>query len=176
MKKVLSILFLLIFLYNLTGYYVVFRALQYQVRREVKHRIKQNVSDDELVLIPISIADNNSLTWTKPNKEFRYKGEMYDIVRQETKKDMILYYCIHDFKESKLFSDLDEYVQRHIADNPKQRKKAENLLKKVTKDYFFQVLIINNAPKSSQNLKYKKYLQAYNSICLDVLTPPPKLV
>lgn len=176
MKKVLSILLLLIFLYNLTGYYVVFRVLQYRVRREIKYRIKQNISDDELVLISISITDDKCLTWTKPNKEFRYKEEMYDIVRQETKEDMILYYCVHDFKESKLFSDLDGHVQRHIADNPKQRKKAENLLKKVTKDYFFQVLIINNSHRASQNLKYKKYLQAYNSICLDVITPPPKLV
>lgn len=174
MKKLLSILFILIFLYNLSGYYVVFRALQYRVRREIKHRIKQNVSDDELVLI--SIANDNCLTWTKPNKEFRYKGEMYDIVSQETKEDMILYYCIHDFKESKLFADLDEHVQKHITDNPKQRKKAESLLKKITKDYFFQVLIISNSHRVPQNLKYKKYLQAYDSIYLKVLTPPPKLV
>ncbi len=175
MKKVLSILFLFIFLYNLTGYYAVFKALQYQVRNEVKQRIKQSVPDDELVLITVSIADNKSLTWTKPNKEFRYKGEMYDIVSQETKEDMILYYCIHDFKESKLFANLDEHIQRHIADNPKQRKKAENLLKKITKDYFIRVLIINHSPKALPNLKYKNYLQAYNSIFLDILTPPPKL-
>lgn len=154
----------------------MFKALQYQVRNEVKQKIKKNVPDDELVLITISVADNKSLTWTRPNIEFRYKGEMYDIVRQETKEDIILYYCIHDFKESKLFANLDEHVQRHIADNPQQRKKAENILKTVTKDYFFQLLIISHFPEVQQNLKYNKYLQAYNSICLDVLTPPPKLV
>lgn len=176
MKKTLSILFLFIFTYNLIGYYTVFKVLQYQVRDGVKQRIKQSVPDNEFVLISVSIADNNSLIWTKPNKEFRYKGEMYDIVKQETKEDVILYYCIHDFKESKLFANLDEHIQRHIADNPKQRKEAENILKRLAKDYFFQVFTINRLSELLQNIEYKIYLQTYNSICLEILIPPPKLV
>jgi hypothetical protein len=150
--------------------------LQYQSRREVNQRIKQSVPDDELVLIKIAVTDIPSLNWTKLDKEFRYKGEMYDIVRQKTKEDMILYYCIHDFKENKLFVNLHEHIQKHIADNPKQRKKAENMLKKLTKDYFSHVLTINNSPISPQDLKYKKYLRTNNSIYLDVLTLPPKLI
>lgn len=176
MKKALSILFLFIFIYNLFGYYTVFKVLQNHVRDEVKQRIKHSVPDDELVLISVSATDNYSLIWTKPNKEFRYRGEMYDIVRLETKRDLILYYCIHDFKESKLFANIDDHIQRHIADNPEQRKEVENILIKLAKVYFFQVISINSPDETQLDVKYETYFLTYNSICLGIVTPPPKLV
>jgi hypothetical protein len=176
LKKTLSILLIFVLIYNLIGYYTVFKVLQYQVRDEVKQRIKHAVPDDELVLISISTVDDKSLVWTKPQKEFRYNGEMYDVVKLKIKEDSIVYYCIHDFKESKLFSELGDYVKRYVADNPNQRRKAEILLERLIKDYFIQVFTINISYKEFINLRYRKYLRAYPSVCLKVLTPPPKLV
>lgn len=167
---------MLIFICNLTGYYTVFKILQYQVRDEVKQRIKQSVPEDELVLIPVSITDNNSLIWIKPNKEFLYQEKMYDIVRREIKENQVLYYCIHDFKESKLFLALDEHIQRYINANPIQHKKAGNLLKKVSKNYFFQSFSIKTSPEVLPNSLFKKNTKTYTSICLDIIVPPPKLV
>ncbi len=174
LKKILSILFLFIFIYNLLGYYGFFIIVQYQVRYEVKQKIKQSVPDEELILISVSINDNKTLTWIKASKEFRYNGEMYDVVKQEIKNKQILYYCIPDFKESKLFENLDEYIQKYVADNPKQNKETQNILKKLTNIYFFQAFFINSPLEFPYNLTYKKYLNTYKSICLEILNPPPE--
>ncbi len=152
----------------------MFKTLHYKAKSEVKQKIKQSVPENELVLITVSVTDNKSLKWTKPNKEFRYKGEMYDIVRQETKDEMISYSCIHDFKESKLFANINEHIQRHIADNPIQRKKANILLKRMFKVFYCNDLEFISFPTTFKLINYKNYLQAYNSIYIHVLDPPPK--
>ncbi len=51
------------------------------------------------------------LVWTEPD-EFRYHGEMYDILSQEQRGDTIWYYCHHDEEETALVNGLLEQLQQ----------------------------------------------------------------
>ncbi len=175
LKKTISILFLFIFIYNLLGYYTVFKIFQAHVRYEVKLTIKHSVPDDELVLISVKFNDKSKLTWFKPGKEFRYQGEMYDVVRKEIKNGYIVYYCISDTKENNLFKNLDEHIQNYIAGNSKEQEKTGKILNELIKVYLFQTFKINKPLELTNNTKNYNDLTFYKSIILDVLSPPPNL-
>jgi len=86
--------------------------------------IKEGVPEDKLIAFSFdrTIREKpiKEFKWTKPN-EFRYKGEMYDIVREETGKDSVTYYCIHDVKESGLFKRWESYLDDYLSKNPKKK-------------------------------------------------------
>ncbi|NPD45594.1 MULTISPECIES: hypothetical protein [unclassified Lentimicrobium] len=174
MKKAFSILFLFVFLYNLVGYYIVFNMVQFQVKDEVKYLIKHFVPQEELVLISIENSKSYLLAWTKPNKEFRYQGQMFDIVEKQIKDNKIIYSCIHDFKESKLFENLDIHIKNYISHHPEQQNKTKNLLNIMAKLFFFQ----RNTLLLESHSRIKKintiYIQNYQSIVLDLQYPPPQ--
>ena len=176
LKRVVSISLLLIFLYNLSGYYLTFEVNRQQVRKEIKNKIKNSAPDSDLVTIRILASDQNSLFWTKKGREFRYKGDMYDVVKCSQKEDSIVYKCIRDAKETKLFADLDKHVQQHLYDNPRRTKEMQNIFKKLVQSIF-----VVNEPKDdllslgSVDLEYFFNKCQYQSITIDKLSPPPQV-
>lgn len=92
--------------------WLFFHYKQQQIRKNIKRQIKAGVPEEDLVLLRIPIAIESG---THPDfqrihaREFRYRGMMYDIIRQETGQDTTLYWCILDVKESGLFAMLDQW-------------------------------------------------------------------
>lgn len=158
----------------MVGYYYSFEINRKQIRREVRQLIKKSVPEKDLVAIQVTAADPSGLLWTKKDKEFMFKGEMYDIVRQELKNDTIIYHCIRDVKESKLFADLDKHVQKHMNDNPQRRKDFENVFKKLFQSVFAEGFAADDMAFSAIILTYYDEQNSYRSIILDQLIPPPK--
>lgn len=82
--------------------------LRAKIRAEV-HEIKQDTAGAESTLIKIPVKwleeGHPQLVWTEED-EFRYFGEMYDILRQEVHHDTIWYYCYHDEAETALLNGL----------------------------------------------------------------------
>ncbi len=62
--------------------------------------IAKNLTNEYLHKITVSSAEK--LTWEKPQKDFWYKGYLYDVVRTTQTKDSITYYCLQDLKETQL--------------------------------------------------------------------------
>lgn len=92
---------------------LIFKSFEYKYKKEIKQLIKEGVPEKDLVHFTFhkSIIQNGAkdFKWIK-KKEFRYKNEMYDVVKTEIKGDSVYYKCIHDFKESKLFANFDKYL------------------------------------------------------------------
>ena len=164
----------MVFIYNLFGYYIVFHLVQFQVRDEVKTRLKFSVSENDLVLISIEDGSESVLIWVKPEKEFRYQGQMYDIVKLKKTKFKTLYYCLQDFKESKLFEHLDRHINNYIAHNPDQQNKTKTLLNTMAKVFFIQKDNLSILKVGSVTINDTFYIQNYQSISLDIGSPPPK--
>lgn len=171
MKKLLSILLVLILLFNIGGFYVVIKSRQYAIRKEVKRQIKHGV--DEKDLVPILVNDDNQdqLDW-KHSKEFRYKGSMYDIVRTEFNENgTITYHCIIDDNESALFNDLDRLVQvkqKHTHKNIFQIQKSLTL-------FAYNIKLLEDVFATPENAQINiAYVEPYVSkVYLDIPCPPP---
>jgi hypothetical protein len=128
-------------LFHAAGHFFVFKILQHETRRQIKQQIKAGVPETELVLlkIPKDLEEKNNAAFQRIHeREFRYDGNMYDILRQKAHGDTTWYYCIADEKETQLFANLDEMVKQDMAGNPQHRRQADDLLRLLSVLYFNQ--------------------------------------
>ncbi|MEO8231894.1 MAG: hypothetical protein ABI638_06405, partial [Ignavibacteriota bacterium] len=82
----------------------------------------------------------------------------------------IIFYCLNDEKEEKLFVNLDQ----HLNKNNNQSRRLKNLLSSKITNYYVEKY---NSFKSSFNSESLKpaCLTAYKSIYKEIQSPPPKL-
>lgn len=165
----------MIFSTNLIGYIFVFKIQQYQVRREIIHNIKNGIPEEALHCILVNQENIKAILW-KDKKEFRYKGQMYDVVKQEQiDANTTRYYCIIDSKETLLFHKLQEHLNRN------GKSKNHNI--------FPVKIVFHFLPKSQYNSVYNtrefllqqqktnfKYLDCYTSPEIEIASPPPQSV
>lgn len=100
---------------TLTGFqYSVFKLKQKKIRSDIKRAIKEGVPENELVDFRFHTKEESwiNLEWTKPEKEFRFNDQMYDVVETHKSNDTIYFKCIHDVKESGLFQQLDQLTNQ----------------------------------------------------------------
>lgn len=91
------------------------------IRKEIKHRIKKNTSQDDLIVFRFSTDESNQLTWMKSN-EFKYKGQFYDVVnRLEIDANHVEYQCVSDEQETQLFAQLEDLVDKRYSNSGKEK-------------------------------------------------------
>lgn len=141
MKKVISFFLLSLFLYCTTGIFIGFKVQQYQVRKEIKKMIKSRVPENELIAWSFhpDSEEYAKLDWIE-NKEFRYKGQMFDIVRRSVGPDGTEHFlCVNDKQEEKLFANLDQLVQTQMNSAGNSNNGSKNVLKLFSQLYFCNV-------------------------------------
>lgn len=181
--RLASIVVLSVMLINIAGYYPVFKYQQWQVRKEIKKKIKASVPEDELHIVIVN-ESSDELEWVREGKEFIYKGKMYDIVRSEYKDGMIIYSCIDDVQESRLFQRLDELVRKNM-DNDDTEEPEQNddfghrrPIKRVAKIFYsLHYLVGENMHLLSwrdSSALQTDYLFFYSSPVASTDIPPPR--
>jgi len=167
MRKFTSLILLIIILFVSNGYYLYFKYLQHNIQQEIKQKIRKGLDEKDLEVIIVPFSNNKEIIWTKKNKEFKYKGAMYDIVKTKIKNGKSYYFCINDIREKQLITSF-------INNNNRRRNKTLIVIKKVLSNkYFFEKfslkIIINKL-----DIYFSEYQQIYKSQTVDVLSPPPK--
>ena len=178
MPRIISIWFLIIFFLPASSTYLSFKLRQYQIRKEIKYQIKSSLNETELILlkIPVSLEANPTKDFQRMHAgEFRYQGNMYDIVKQESHRGTTWYWCIWDKQETALFANLDEMVNRALTNNPVQQASHDQLKRFLDSLYYFTAetaLLILPAEQLSVSEGYKKDRDISRAIA--PLTPPPQ--
>jgi len=165
MRKTLSAILLFLFLFDAGGYFIWFRIVQWNVRNEIREQIEKGLTDKELTEIILPAEHSSWLQTFIPDKEFRYKGEMYDVVRTKTIHHQKHYYCLKDTREKQL-------VDKFIRDNLSKKKAAK--FKRIPLKYFphFSRLL-----PSLNRLMVKIYpiISHYHSRIPETGSPPPRM-
>lgn len=134
----ITIILLPLILFHSEFEIILHKGLEAKYKREIRKMIKAGVPEDQLVsfVFPRDIREKTlpEFKWTKSN-EFRYKGEMYDIVKEEILNDSIVYRCIHDVKESGLFKRWESYLDEYISKNPDKKSELITILETFNKYY-----------------------------------------
>jgi hypothetical protein len=112
LKKALTYLILILFLFNSVGYYYLFELNKQLARKEMQTMIPRHPS--KLAVITIADIEKDREFQRIDKKEFRYKGTMYDIVREIKKGQTTVFICLHDAKESRLFAGLKNATQNKL--------------------------------------------------------------
>jgi hypothetical protein len=175
MKKLLAILIIGLLLYNSMGYYIVFKTVQYTIKKEIKNQIKHGVPEKDLSLIKVAYNDDHKkadIEWLDKH-EFRYKGQMFDVVRYYNFNDTSYYYCINDKQEEQLFSSLDKMVEHHSKKSGPAHTKSLSIYKNIIRDVVF-----NKKPFSipvSRDLLFSLIQVKMPAFYIkDIPTPPPE--
>jgi hypothetical protein len=105
LKKQLAYILLFIFLFNSVGYYFIFELYKYHVKKEMHVRTAR--VSTELTILKITDADHDPGFQRVEKKEIRYKGFLYDVIKEVQSGGTTIYYCIHDKKEEKLLATMN---------------------------------------------------------------------
>jgi hypothetical protein len=166
-RRILFFFIISAIIWNSGAYYIFFKTQQVCIRRSI-NREARNIDEQDIVYVEFSDQDSSGISWIKLNKEFVYRGELYDVVRVERSSKSNIYFCIRDTKEKKLIED--------YAKNPEKDNGLSNiariLQKLVTPLSVIQI-------RQESKIYLSGYLIFYNP-CYElskgfstVLTPPP---
>jgi len=156
----------MIILLSSNGYHLYFIYLRHNIHQEVKRIIRKGLQEKDLSVITVSFDNEKEIEWTKKNKEFRYKGLMYDVVRTEIKNDKKIYYCINDVKEKILIANFTRHNRR--------KNKVLLELKKLLNNKYFPEKYSLNSKVSKANIYFVDCQFLYKSRFKEILSPPPK--
>ena len=178
MKKLLSYIVLILFIYNLAGYYIVFKGWQNGIRKQIRYQIRNDIKLLEIEVLTFSKADllQNKviLEWEK-DKEFRFNDNMYDVVSRKETTDSITFVCINDRKEKKLIDQFQAHVNQQQDNAMSKRPNPFKILEKLVKDYCSDQTDLQNYRDGITIYKPQTIVSLPDTF-LDVLSPPPKAI
>jgi hypothetical protein len=120
-RKLFSILFALLLLLNVMGYYGVFLGLQYKNDKEMLQKFDaEDYSDSELITITIPITIPyaiDSKDFARVDGKFEHKGEFYRLVKQKLSQDTLFVVCVKDHENKRIDDAMTSFVKT-FTDKP----------------------------------------------------------
>jgi len=172
-------LFLIVLVILHSGFQLlIFKVFEAKYKHEIKEMIEAGIDEKDLTLLifgkDIRHKTVPGFEWKKKN-EFRYRGEMYDIVKRKHTADSIYFYCIHDKKESKLFASLEKYIIAFLEKNPAKEKEINIITSQLSKLYPAPVAAGDFVFNPSGRIEFGTLIQnKFFDISFAPLTPPPQ--
>lgn len=184
MKRSLSIFFLLLFLFNVGGYYFVFVGLQYQASLAASQKLDNNGYDDEETFLfkipltlPYQITDNG---YERVSGLIEHRNTFYRLVKQKHANDTLYVVCIRDHTQKRIDDELTKYAKLSndlpiSQENNQSNSKSISLFSKFSKDFNSNQLLEILNPDSGY-LKSYFASATFSLLSRDevVPTPPPE--
>jgi hypothetical protein len=105
LKKALAYLLLFLFLFNSLGYYFIFEIYKYRVKKEMQDQTYKGST--VLTILKIADAKDDPGFQRVEKKEIKYKGSLYDVIKEVQVGRTTIFYCIHDKKEEILLATMN---------------------------------------------------------------------
>lgn len=107
--------------------YAVLKLRQYEVKENVEASILAGIDKAELVLHKFLKSEVDSLVEWEHDREFEYKGQMYDVVNIEDHGDSIYYYTWWDKAETRIKNQLRQLVAEALTLDPRNQEDQSRL-------------------------------------------------
>lgn len=167
MRKYTGYLLSVVFIYSVLGYVPVSQLVLGMIQSEVASRLASG-EDEGVQWMYFSAEEYAQLEW-EHDREFRYQGAMYDVVRKEKVENGTRILCHHDKKETRLRN----HMRRQQAQNTgEQGQGVAKWLKHFSPYVLPQRAGIAHSGRfvCELNFRYKLHLAQTD---LDVPSPPP---
>lgn len=119
MKRLFSVLFLIVFIWQLAGFFIYFEIERYYVRKDIKRAIKHSLPQNQYKQFNFTNKEFKDLTWINDH-EFKMNGRLYDVVKKNKSNVGFSVYCIDDMQETVLFAQLDEATASNLNNQPEK--------------------------------------------------------
>jgi len=122
-----GILLVLVLLVPFVFTYVFLQHQKQLIRKEMKTKILAGLPEEELAFFKFSTKDlSKQIRWHNDN-EFKYAGEMYDVVQRQIKNDSVSLWCWHDSEETRLEKQIERLVSKALGTNTQSKEQKSNL-------------------------------------------------
>jgi hypothetical protein len=132
-------LILIVFLFNVGGYYVFFSILKLQTEKELTNRLDTDeYGADEIVLLKIPVTlpyPIQTQGFERVDGSFQHEGQFYKLVKHKLQNDTLYIVCIRDHATRELVQTMDDYVEL-TQSFPATNQKTWNFLSKLIKDFY----------------------------------------
>ena len=181
MKKGLSIVLIVIFLFNVIGYYGIYVAMLSQARIALNEKIDNNqYKDDQTVTIKIPLTlpyPMQQNEYQRVEGDFEHQGEFYKLVKQKYSNDTLYVVCIKNVEEKKAFNVFSDLVKLS-TDQTSSTSHNQNskTIVSIIKDYNPVVEDVHFAPRQSIELANSFTFLSVTILSQDitVFSPPPE--
>lgn len=175
MKKTVSVGLLVLFTFNLGGYYFLFWALQSRADQQLSEQLDanlNNVAGSFEIKIPLTLPyPLQQKDFERKDGEFVHKGEHFRLVKQKLENDTLTIVCIKDQKAQQLTHVMEEFRAKTSSD----QTDGVMLSGKVIQEYErLEVLLVITI--SGWTLSFESYSPSadFSSITLASPSPPPR--
>lgn len=171
LKLFVVILLAGLFLFNAVGFQLLFAFLILQQEVEM-HSMLAESETESLAVIIINPSERPDFSQIN-EKEFFYKGSLYDVKFKEVKNGKVVFHCKKDKEELDLlnhFSKMNDENKTNTSKNPLSR-----ILQKSSQNLFFANLLFLNSLFPQNKFYSTKVSLFYKQPDNFQLTPPPQI-
>jgi hypothetical protein len=179
LKKVITIIVLLIFLLNAVGLYGVLIGLQLRLASDTNKELDEDrySSSEAITLqVPLTIPyPIDEQDYHRVTGEFEHDGDVYRLVKQKLHQDTLYIVCIKDTKSKKINQALADYVKT-FTDRPfNSKQQGSKLIYSIIKDFLNTgIEVENDANGWRECVPYNDFILRYLSSYTARIKYPPK--
>jgi len=174
-RRIFSILILLIAIWQIVGFFTYFEWEHYHIRKDIKRALKHSVPENQLKNFDFTNKEIKNLTWIKSN-EFKLNGRFYDVIERTPTKNGFHFKCIDDFQETELFQKLEEFtaINMNNSSSSSPLKHWLKLLKTpFVTDFKFVKMPVIESVKELKSAIFQ-YKEKYSLVHISSVFSPPK--
>jgi hypothetical protein len=138
LKKAGSIILLLVFLFNVGGYYFVFLGLLHTSDQALTHRLNEGLYSPEETIelkIPVSLPyPIQQEDFKRIDGTFEHEGVFYKMVKRKVENGTVYIVCIRDHQQKRIVKTIADYVKM-TNELPSSSKNSTHFVGKFLKDY-----------------------------------------
>lgn len=176
MKRLVSVGLLFLLVFQVAGYFAVFRLVQSGIRQEVYRDLKSGIDTESLVelLVPNDPAQARLDGFVlERNREIIFKGVYYDIVRSESAGSATRYLCYADHRESELVSEMKNESHSGARDHKGQ---IRLLISLAMASYLSEFKLVNTNLCPESEFEFCGYFFSVMTWDPSLAAPPPRLI
>ncbi len=95
----------------------------FQLKENMESRINRDPNDERVKTLVFTKEESQSLLKWEHDREFEFRGEMYDVLEVHEKGDQIEYLVWHDQEESELKRSKSEYEESSQENHSRHQKR-----------------------------------------------------
>jgi len=176
MRKIFSIIFAGVILFNICGDFFLFRFRQYLAKTEMKEWIQTGSVSPASILLQITNPETNpDFKWTEPG-EFSYKGKLYDVVSESVTGNQHNFTCLYDKSEEALINNYTacQVLASRLGSQDKSRHQ-QVLMHLLIKQALVRTHVII-CPSITQQIGFPVACTVFKSLQVPPDSPPPKAI
>ncbi|HCR49403.1 MAG TPA: hypothetical protein DIW24_07235 [Bacteroidetes bacterium] len=174
--SILYFLVLLGLLFPTTALWVLLHYQKNTIRQEVQTLRTHGIEEKKLVLLKFTLLEQKTILRWEHEREFEYRGNMYDIIKINVTGDTTYYWCWWDKKETEVNKKLTS-LTRHISNKKQTDQQTVIQIYQYLKTLYFPETVewaLFNKTGPLQPFFWKVTL--YQSLFISPAVPPPEAV